>query len=173
MTELENPLVEFMRYNQWANDQLLATCEQLDDAQLALNCDGAYGAIRDTLEHLVRSESWYNSLLSGVRPQPSFAWESATVSQMRAFSAEVGQILQETARTVPPDAIIEEEAEDGSLWRYRAMTIYIQIVNHGIEHRTNVTTVLNQKGLAPPDVDGWGYLNGAWERLGLGMVLEE
>jgi uncharacterized damage-inducible protein DinB len=36
--------------------------------------------------------------------------------------------------------------------------VYIQIINHGVEHRTNITTMLNQGLQKPPGVDGWGYL---------------
>jgi len=37
-------------------------------------------------------------------------------------------------------------------------TRHAQIMNHGVEHRTNITTILNQGLQTPPDVDGWGYL---------------
>jgi hypothetical protein len=33
-----------------------------------------------------------------------------------------------------------------------------QAVNHGVEHRTNITTILFQQGIQPPDLDGWEYV---------------
>ena len=40
----------------------------------------------------------------------------------------------------------------------RPALLFIQVINHGIEHRTNVTTILSGLGLTAPEVDGWGYL---------------
>jgi uncharacterized damage-inducible protein DinB len=41
---------------------------------------------------------------------------------------------------------------------YTARQLYMQVVNHGIEHRTNITTLLNSLGIAVPEMDGWGYM---------------
>jgi uncharacterized damage-inducible protein DinB len=46
-------------------------------------------------------------------------------------------------------------------------TVFIQIISHGIEHRTNITTVLNLGLQTPPQVDGWGYLESHADRFGL------
>jgi uncharacterized damage-inducible protein DinB len=40
----------------------------------------------------------------------------------------------------------------------QARALFIQVINHGIEHRTNITTILSSLGLPAPEVDGWGYL---------------
>lgn len=53
----EATLVELIRYNNWANAQILAACQQLAADQLAAAADGAVGARRDTLEHIIRKET--------------------------------------------------------------------------------------------------------------------
>ena len=160
MTELkaESMLVELMRYNNWANQTVLAACEGLDEALLARPIAGAYGSIRDTLAHIVRAESWYVSLLTGKRPPAPFDWKDGPgVAEIKAFALEVGEALMDAVQRVAPDMpVVEVDGEE--TWRYPATVVYIQIINHGIEHRTNITTILNQEGLNPPHVAGWGYM---------------
>ncbi len=68
----ESTFLEFILYNNWANQQVLLACQKLSEEQLAAVIPGAYGTIRDTLEHIIRSEGYYLSLLTGSRPQPLF-----------------------------------------------------------------------------------------------------
>lgn len=65
--------------------------------------------------------------------------------------------MLDTIQRVPPTQIVHEE-ENGFTVDYQARALFIQVINHGIEHRTNVTTILSGLGLAAPEVDGWGYL---------------
>jgi uncharacterized damage-inducible protein DinB len=156
----ETIFTEFIRYNNWANRQVLAACQKLSEAELAAPIPGAYGTLRETLEHIIRAEASYVGRLTGKRPQPPFKWEDGPgLVEMTAFAAQVGDALEEMARRVPPEQFVYEE-DEGEKFRYQALAIFIQIINHGVEHRTNITTVLNQAGQSPPEVDGWGYL---WE----------
>jgi uncharacterized damage-inducible protein DinB len=162
----ETTLVEFMRYNNWANQWMFETCQNLTEEQLEVSMPGSYGTIRETLAHIIRAESWYLSLLTGNRPQPPFVWEeNPGLAEMNDYAAQVGRALLDTAHHInPTDQICEED--DGNTYRYQGMVIFIQVINHGIEHRTNITTILNANQLTPPDVDGWGYLNAHLEHFG-------
>jgi uncharacterized damage-inducible protein DinB len=70
----ETTMAEFIRYNNWANQQVLEACQKLTEDQLAATMPGAYGSIRDTLEHIIEGEAFYVGLLTGNRPQPPFRW---------------------------------------------------------------------------------------------------
>lgn len=154
----ETMLAELIRYNNWANQQVLEACQKLGADQLATQIPGAYGTIRDTLAHIITSEAGYVRLLTGSRPQPSFQWEDQPgLAELNAYAAQVGQALVDTVNRVRLTDRISEEWQGRQL-HYNALVVFLQIVNHGIEHRTNITTILNQKQQAPPDVDGWGYL---------------
>jgi uncharacterized damage-inducible protein DinB len=88
---------------------------------------------------------------------------------LSAYAAQVRQALEEMAqRALPTDPDVEEA--DGQKYRYEALAVFIQIINHGIEHRTNITTILNQGLQKPPDVDGWGYMNAYPDRFGVTEV---
>jgi uncharacterized damage-inducible protein DinB len=154
----ESTITELIRYNNWANQQVFAACQKLSQDQLAATMLGAYGSIRDTMEHIIRAEAYYVELLTGNRPQPPFQWEAKPgLAEMRAYATQVGNALADTINHVRPTDRVSQEWQ-GKQVHYQALAVFIQIVNHGIEHRTNITTILNQGQVTPPDVDGWGYL---------------
>ncbi len=159
MPSTPEPLgIDYIRYNNWANQQLLALCGPLTEAQLATEAPGAFGSIRETLEHLLRAEADYVGRMTGVEPQPPFAWKSgASVAQMAAFAAQVGAALLETMERVGPLDLVHESAGKLHL-HYQARVLFLQVVIHGVEHRTNITTLLNQWKLALPELDAWGLM---------------
>jgi len=162
----ETILAELIRYNNWANQQVLEACQNLGEDQLATQIPGAYGTIRDTLAHIITSEAGYVRLLTGSRPQPPFQWEDQpSLAELKAYAAQVGQALVDTVNHVPLTHRLSEEWQGRQL-RYDALLVFIQIVNHGIEHRTNITTMLNQNQQNPPGVDGWSYLLAHPDRFG-------
>ena len=166
-TQPETTLVELIRYNNWANAQVFAACQKLAADQLAAAAPGAYGTIRDTLEHIIRAEADYVGRLTGNRPQPAFRWkDQAALADLFAFADQVASALLDAIQRIPPTHIVHEE-EDGSTLDYQARALFIQIINHGIEHRTNITTILSGLGLPAPEVDGWGYLWSHPERFEL------
>ena len=66
-------------------------------------------------------------------------------------------MLVDMVQTVRPTDTVDEE-DDGKHFYYEALAVFIQIINHGVEHRTNITTVLNRDPQTPPRVDGWAYM---------------
>ncbi len=157
---------EFMYYNRWANLVLIDACIGLSDEQLESGLPGSFGTIYDTFVHVIRSEAGYYRRLANVRLEPPFAWDSRpTLTAMRPYADQVGSALVAAAEQLDPAGVIEQEW-DGQVHRYRAAALFIQAVNHGVEHRTNITTILAQLGIEPPDVDGWGYMMAQPGRMG-------
>jgi uncharacterized damage-inducible protein DinB len=154
----EPTLVELIRYNNWANQQLLALCAGLSDSQTLTKIPGAYGSIRETFGHLLYAEADYIGRITGTRPQPQFEWaEGPTLAEMSGFAVQVGEAFLELVQRVPPTQMVHEE-EDGMTLDYLARQLYMQVINHGIEHRTNITTLLNSLAIPVPELDGWGYM---------------
>jgi uncharacterized damage-inducible protein DinB len=157
-TQPEPTLVALIRYNNWANAEILAACQNLTEEQLDSTVPGVYGTIRDTLLHILWAEADYVGRLTGDRPYPSFRrGEKPSLASLSAFAAPVASALLDAIQRVPPDHIVHEE-EDGNTMDYKAQLLFIQVINHGVEHRTNITTILSGLGLPTPEVDGWGYL---------------
>lgn len=154
----ESTLIEFIRYNTWANQQVLAACGSLSEDQLTATIPGAYGSVRATFRHLLRGEAGYINRITHTRLEPSFAWDDApSLPQISAFAAELGAAFLDVIQRVPPTQMVYEE-EDGKFIEYHARQLFMQVINHGIEHRTNITTLLNSLGLPVPEVDNWGYM---------------
>jgi uncharacterized damage-inducible protein DinB len=157
-TQPESTLIELIHYNNWANAQILAACQQLTASQLSATAPGTYGTIHETLGHIIHAEADYVGRMTGDGPKPSFRWEEGpSVTDLAAFAGQVAAALLDAARRIPPTQIVHEE-ENGEFIDYHARHLFIQTINHGIEHRTNITTILAGLGLAAPQVDGWAYL---------------
>jgi uncharacterized damage-inducible protein DinB len=155
----ESTLVELIRYNNWANAQILAACQELTADQLAAAAPGTYGSIHETLGHIMHAEADYVGRLTGDHLQPPFKWEDGpSLTDLSAFADEVADALLDAVQGIAPGHVVHEE-EDGLFVDYQARVLFIQVINHGIEHRTNITTILSGLGLPTPEVDGWGY---AW-----------
>ena len=153
-TQPETTLVELIRYNNWANAQVLLACQQLTPHQLAATAPGTYGTIYATLEHIIRAEAAYMGRLTGVRPQPSFKWEDQpALAEISAFADQVADALLDTVQRIPPTHLVHEE-EDGKFIDYIARHLFIQVIDHGIEHRTNITTILSSSR-SPRPRSGW------------------
>jgi uncharacterized damage-inducible protein DinB len=154
----ESILVELIHYNNWANAQVFAACQELSEEQLAASAPGVYGSIHRTLGHMIAAEADYVGRLTGTRLEPPFRWEDKpALPEISAFSKQVAVALLEAIQRTPPKHIVHEE-ENGFTIDYQARVLFIQVINHGVEHRTNVTTILSGLGLPAPEVDGWGYL---------------
>ena len=166
MTTSDPVMVEFVRYNNWANRQILDACQKLTGEQLELTAPGNFGTIRHTVEHIVRSEAGYLRMLAGDAPQPPFDWEDKPpVADIAAYAARVGDALLDAVSHISPTEPVRRQWRGGRTLVFQAQVLVIQIVDHGIEHRVNITTILAAANLAHPDVDGWRYLVDHAERL--------
>lgn len=66
-------LIDFFRYNQWANERVFGVCGKLDPSPLAETAAGVNESIEKTLSHLVGVEDAY---LAMIRDQPLGAFGS-------------------------------------------------------------------------------------------------
>lgn len=163
----ESTLIELIYYNNWANAQIIAACRELTADQLAAAAPGTYGAIHETLGHIIFAEADYVGRLTGNRLRPSFKREDGpTVADLAAFADQVAAALLNAAQRIPPTQMVYEE-EDGQTIEYQARHLFIQTINHGVEHRTNITTILSGLDLPAPEVDGWSYLFSHPDRFAL------
>lgn len=156
-TQPEPTLVEFVRYNQWANQQLLTICMNLDEDLLTADIQGTTGSIPETFGHLLRAEAAFLKRIHGTSPQPAFKWEEdPSLAQMATFAAQVGEAFMDTIQHVHPTENVHEE-DNGWTFDYQARLIFMSLAYHGIAHRTDITTFLNSQGVALPELDVWGY----------------
>ena len=164
----QNPTAtEFLFFNRWANLKLIDALGKLTPEQLDLSGAGSYGSIYNTLRHILRAEAAYYRRLTGIRLEPPFSWDDRpSMAEIRPYAEQVSAALLESAGELGSMERIVTDEYEGETYRYKAPTLLIQIVNHGIEHRTNITTILAQQGIEDPDITGWGYQEANPDRLG-------
>jgi uncharacterized damage-inducible protein DinB len=161
----EPTLIEFFHYNHWANQQLMTICMQVDEAVVNAPIAGAYGSILDTFAHILRAEASFLKRIHGIAPEPPFKWENhPSLEQMAAYETTLGVALLDTLRGVPATQNVHEEG-DGWRFDYQARLIFMSVVYHGIAHRTDITTALNNSGVDLPELDVWGYQSAYPERF--------
>ncbi|MFZ1042367.1 MAG: DinB family protein [Anaerolineales bacterium] len=155
--QLEPTIIELFQYNHWANQELMTICIGLDDEIITASIPGAYGSIRDTFAHVLKAEISFLKRIHGIYPEPDFKWEeNPSLSQMMAYETALHETLLDTLQRVPATQNVHEES-DGWTFDYQARLIFMSVVYHGIAHRTDITTMLNNKGINLPELDVWGY----------------
>jgi uncharacterized damage-inducible protein DinB len=124
---------------------------------MTANIPGSRGSIRDTLIHVLKSEISFLKRIHAACPEPDFKWEeNPSLFQMMAYETTLHEALLATLDGVPATQNVHEEG-DGWIFDYQARLIFMSVVYHGIAHRTDITTALNNKGVKLPELDVWGY----------------
>jgi len=149
-------LADFFKYNRWANLTLLDLCAELSDEQLDATTPGTYGSIRDTLWHILSCEEGYVRHFTGTTPLPP-------LKEMAEFPG-FAELRRRAERSGSELITIAEQRDlsetfwlDGGAYESPAIIVLIQAINHGVDHRSQIATILSLQGIEPPDLAGWGY----------------
>jgi uncharacterized damage-inducible protein DinB len=146
-------LVQALRYNRWANLQLLDVCSKLSDEQLQLSSPGTYGTIASTWQHLLAAEQRYLRRLVGFEPQISESDSFPGIDTLMRQAAESGDRLIGAAGKVAPDGTSAHQARGG----VKHWVVMAQAIHHGNDHRTHICTILGQNGISYGDLDVWAF----------------
>lgn len=148
-------LEDFYRQNEWATLRLIEVCRGLGEEQLEASAEGTYGSIRATLLHYIAAEPSYVTRLGGEFAGPRLSFEGAPDFDQ----------LAEAARQSAAGLIDRAEQASRETWSYTtaegedidAEAVLVQALNHGVEHRTHICTILTTLGIQPPALDGWTW----------------
>ncbi len=145
-------LTTLFSHNLWANLRLLERCAALSREQLNASISGAYGSIRDTMQHIVIGERLYFSLIStGQRYDRAKDAPPLTLAEMVESARATGAGLIEWAPQVQAGQLDGEGIPK--------TIILTQAINHATEHRAQIMAILTQLGIQPPELDGWTYFD--------------
>jgi uncharacterized damage-inducible protein DinB len=160
---LEPILAVLFRHNLWANQRTLDACAGVDDAVLNATVDGTYGTIRDTLVHLLAAESRYLGAFTGEQPDSPLAETNPFpgFDALREYANASGEALIAEATSSPADRILTGTYR-GQPYEMPAAVLFSHALDHSVEHRTHIETILTQQGIDPPDTDGIAY----WREAG-------
>lgn len=155
---MKSGLVEFFHYNLWANLTLLDFLSKLSDEQLDVTIDGVYGTLRQTLVHMLASEEGYSGRTSYAEGIPSPRLKDITefpgFDELKQRAQRSGKALIYAAEH---DDVHEVLHLDDGTYDAQRIIVLIQAINHGVDHRSQISTMLTQQGIQPPSLDAWSY----------------
>ena len=157
MSKKVNVIDKMFEYNLWANTTLIKLCSGLTDEQLQVEVVGVFGQIQPTLVHLVRAEGGYLNRLTGA---PLWAddldWEAMSMDDLLQNAQLSGNKLIDVASEIDPEVIhtVDFPNFKGQFFNW---TVVLQALYHGIEHRTQIKSLLTKLGVEHPELAAWDY----------------
>ena len=150
---MSDVLVQALRYNRWANLQLLEVCGNLPQDKLELTSSGTYGTIAATWVHLLAAEQRYLKRLVGSEPRLSEKDDFPGIERLKEHAARSGDELIGAVGHFDPDATSEGRGEAA----VRHWLVMTQAIHHGNDHRTHICTILGQNDISYGDLDVWAF----------------
>ncbi len=149
------PLDHVLRHNTWANGAIIEFMRGVDPVTHESVSPGTYGTIERTLQHLVGAEQWYTQLLTGeiIGPRLRRDGPRPALDQLAMVAAGTGERITAVAESDDPTRRVKMNGERVST----VGVILAQLVHHGNEHRTQITTILGANGIEPPPLSAWAY----------------
>ena len=152
-------LTTLFGHHLWANLRLLERCAELTNEQLDATISGAFGSIRDTLEHIVTSEqSYFSRISTGLRYDYPEDAPRLTIAEMAESARTTGQGLIEWAPKVQAGDTVQVDWE-GTPRDVPKAILLTQVINHATEHRAQIMAIMTQLGVDPPDLQSWQYFD--------------
>ncbi len=160
-------LPDFFKYNLWANLRLLDACAHLSDAQLDATTKGTFGSVRETLMHMLTAEEGYARSVTGnipTTPQLRELTQLPDFDELRRRAKRTGEELIRFAEQAGQGDLNKILHLDGGTYDAPVIVVVIQAINHAIDHRSQIATLLSQQDIEPPDLDSWAYNDAMRER---------
>lgn len=155
-------LREMYDYNYWANRLLLEMADNLTPEQFTAPSSHSFSSIQATLVHILDAESGWRNLLQG---QPSDSpLDPADFPNVAALRQRWEE--EEQAMYAYLDGLTDErltkinqyEEEDGTLSQRILWHYLFHVVNHGMQHRSEVAHLLTSYSQSPGDLDFTRFL---------------
>ena len=165
-------MITLFAHNAWANLKLLDFCERLSDEQLDATAIGGFGSMRDTLQHIVGAEVSYVERVNGkLPPKPLVQDQFSGFAVLKDAVRWAGDELLQLALSARTDTCVRQRPPR-MLIEYKLSSLIVQALSHSTEHRTQISTIITQLGMEPPDMSGWQYMDEMGELRELGDPVE-
>jgi uncharacterized damage-inducible protein DinB len=143
-----------INYNYWARDRVLAAVDRLTDQQFTSSVTSSFESVRDTLVHTLWAEAiWLSRWRREPRPAIVATGFETAASVRKAWQEEESKMRAffETVDDAGLAGVIEYTGLNGQPYATPLFQMLQHVVNHGSYHRGQVTTLLRQLGVAPPN----------------------
>lgn len=150
-------LPHLYRHHKWANLALIDYLSALPEEDLQRRAPGGFGSIHETLFHYIVNEARFVDTLSGrdlvFSPLPSGL---PGCGELRAMAERQGDQLIGYADSLDASSRIVGKVR-GNPFDLPAYIPLFQAYHHGVEHRTNITSILATYDLPTPHIDLWAF----------------
>jgi len=148
---------ELLRYNTWANMQVLTAVARLDSSQFTSHLGGSFPSVQATLTHIVWAEWLWLERWQDRSPKREFQPEEfPSVPDLRARWREIQAAQEAFAASLAPEQLERVGRytnANGEVWEYVLWRQVYHLVNHSTYHRGQVTNMLRLLGAQPPPTD--------------------
>jgi len=147
----------YYRYNDWAQQRVLAAAEPLGDVDLDRPFEIGLGTLRRTLLHLRDAEQWW--LDNWTRDAPgAFAQlpESTTMAELKGVFTQTAAARNAHLAGLTNEAlqrVTAAEVRPGVRLRFRLGETMLQLCAHGTHHRAQALNMLRHVAAPTPPLD--------------------
>ncbi len=158
---MNHPLLETLfAYDRWATRSLIETCAELSQEEFEQQVGIGPGSIERTLNHLVGAMFFFADRLERCAPRPRLekAGRTRTAAELLALfdqaDRDFGEAVQRTIEThALTDVLNWTDTDEGPIDpgdRIPYALAFAQMIDHGIQHRTQVADMLELLGKGLP-----------------------
>ncbi len=151
---MKQMLVEYARYNLWANELLISLFRSVDDALISQEVVSSFPSIRTTLLHIWVAEFLWLERLNGVSPTESPAKHFVgTNTEVFENVLNTSKAFVEYVETCPAP-LLRDKRTFRTLSTDKEMTEFIRVMihhcmNHSTFHRGQLVMMCRQLGISP------------------------
>jgi uncharacterized damage-inducible protein DinB len=150
----QSELRTLLDYHYWARDRLLDAASALSPEQLTRDLGSSFKSIRDTLAHIYAAEwawcsRWNGTSPTALLPPDQFPDVATLRAKWMALERDVRAVLDRLGEA-GTDQVIEYTMINGEARQSVFWHMLQHVVNHASYHRGQVTTMLRQLGVPPP-----------------------
>jgi uncharacterized damage-inducible protein DinB len=157
---MRDQLVRFLRYNAWANQRLIAMMEQLTPTE-QMSGSLSYGSAFHTLRHMLDAEVVWRHTILADNPAPDMMHVQTldTLSEVKVFWQEERRRMFELLDLLPDEQLNEARLAPWRDKQYAIRDIFLHVVNHASNHRSEIGWYLTACGHSPGDLEFVDYLD--------------
>lgn len=152
--------VTHIQYHNWANEQLIATAEKIAHEHL-MGGTLSQGTAFETMRHMLDVDwSWRLACINVVSTQ--VLWETEPLEDLPALKAYwrgEAQILLDYVRGLSDAALDMEVKPSWMEKRYQVKHILMHIVDHGVNHRSELGWYFTKHGFSVGEIGFLDYIN--------------
>ena len=149
---------EIYEYNNWANEQLLQTILQLDNAQLHTDIHNGIGSIHTTLVHMLSGIWIWRTRWQGDMPDTMLQPENfPTLEAIHERWRTEEDLVHEFLATLQDEDLSHEIRYIGTMVPGKIFTLplwktMVHLTNHLTQHRSEVAMKLTEWELSPGEL---------------------